>query len=167
MGFCGYRKYFPFMDNVPDDLTERVDRCGFLAGAEMTQLPSVKEYYRRNHRIEHLDIMDEVISEVSPEFLDMFRKHVNGKKMYICNMFITSAERFREMTEFVFGILDRVTERIMGDVHVYRDASGRPRIRRQDRFGGFLGERLVSAYIASYYPKTEALGMKMTGRALD
>lgn len=169
VGFCGYRKYFGFMGNTSEEeLCSLVDKhvciCGELADfGNMT----AKENYAFNHNKEDMELMEYVINDVSKDFLLPFTEFLYGKKMYTCNMFIMKREDFKEMIDYIFRILDEFTRRIGNDIigHV-EDAFKRGflrlgGVRHQARIGGYIGERLVSAYIMWKFPDALSTGIKI------
>lgn len=173
VGFCCYRKYFGFTGNTSaEELMRLVDKhgcvCGELADLGMT----AKENYTFNHNKEDMELMEYVINDVHKEFLLPFTEFLYGRKMYTCNMFIMKREDFREMMNYLFKILDEFTRRIGPDItgHV-EDAFKRGflrlgSVRHQSRIGGYIGERLVSAYIMWKFPDALATGINIVSERI-
>lgn len=173
VGFCGYRKYFAFMDDVPENLTEAIDRTGCVAGQLLDfGAMSVRQHYAYNHIIDDLELLEQVVRDVQPGFSEPLAESLDGHLMYTCNMFIVKREDFIRMMRFVFKIMDEFTGRLTKDEtpeeHVARmHKAGHTTciggVRHQSRIGGYIGERLVSAYIQHFWPHALHVGMVMTG----
>lgn len=100
--------------------------------------------------------------------------------MFTCNMFIMKRSDFIKMINFIWDVLtefnnwefsgDKTTD---ADVqkHVYDEfMKGHTRciggIKHQSRIAGYLGERLVSAYIMLNFPNAVPLGMVQTSERI-
>jgi len=177
VGFCGYRKYFRFAGNVSEDaIIKYVDNRGCITG-ELADfgLMSVKEHYEFNHNKEDLELLEYTVHDVAPEFIPDFTKFLFGHSMYTCNMFIIKKEDFLELNRFIFKIMDVFTERLLSSCTSVKDHveeafhKGLLRfgsVKHQSRIGGYLGERLVSAYIMAKFPDAYSAGMTITGNRL-
>lgn len=177
VGFCGYRKYFRFAGNVSEDaIIKYVDKRGCITG-ELADfgLMTVREHYAFNHNKEDLELLECTVHDVAPEFIPAFTKSLNGHQMYTCNMFVMKRQDFLELNRFIFSIMDAFTERLLSSCTSVNDhveeafQKGLLRfgsVQHQSRIGGYLGERLVSAYIMAKFPDAYSAGMIMTGERI-
>ena len=177
VGFCGYRKYFSFMDDITEEkIIEKIDKYGCICGklADFESM-TVREHYAFNHNKEDMELLEYVIHDIHPEFVPYFTKSMFGHKMYTCNMFIMKRVDFLEMMRFCFSILDEFTGRLLKSTTSVEDhveeafCKGLVKygsVSHQSRIGGYLGERLVSAYIMAKFPDAVSVGMSMEGEKL-
>lgn len=97
---------------------------------------SVATQYKVFHIVNDLNILREVIFELSPDYIPAFdhlMNHENGYSGY--NMFITSWNHFDRYSEWIFKILFEVERRIK--LSPYPD---------QARLFGYMSERLINVY---------------------
>lgn len=159
VGFCGYRKYFNFMDEVPEIPVLLVDN-DVIAATPVAVRPNVRGQYASCHNLEDLEIVGDIIREEHPDLWAAWQASLEDGEMYACNMFIMRREDFRRLMRTVFEILDRYLEVVGTDIE------GRVAARREDyhvgcnktstaeyqyRIGGFLGERIVNALIRNRF----------------
>jgi len=92
-------------------------------------------------------------------------------------MFIMKKDDFIEMIDFVWDVLmefnnwefegdattDEDVQRHVYDEYMKGHTTCIGGIKHQSRIGGYLGERLVSAYIMWKFPNAVPVGMKITG----
>lgn len=87
-------------------------------------------------------------------------------------MFIMKREDFLEMMKFIFRILDEFTYRLGPNIEEHvakafqRGLLKMGNIKHQSRIGGYIGERLLSAYIMAIFPDAYVAGMTITGNRL-
>ena len=183
VGFCGYRKYFSFMDDVrPDVLIPAVKKFGCLCGQKVHFTETVRQQYAWNHNICDLETLTYCAlpghdGPIDEEFNKFFDRFLDGHDMFTCNMFIMEKSDFLRMINFIWAVLTEFDNwQFSGDKtsdadvqkHVYDEfMRGHTRciggIRHQSRIAGYLGERLVSAYIMYRFPNAQPLGMIQTG----
>lgn len=189
VGFCSYRKYFKFRDNVPDipSLLEEYDAIAtkpirlrksvnnyytFYRG--MVKEFTVKEWYAMHHNIKDLDIVTEIIKEHYNDLFDDWIASLEDNKMYSYNMFIVKREDFKKMMELLFGILDKFVEvvgtgiqkRIREHTEDYHIGE-QPYMTReyQYRIGGFLGERITNAILRHMFHKIKEYDVVVSQKA--
>lgn len=158
-GFCHNRRYFYFMDDIPniDEIFETYD-CICAKPLELKM--SVKEQYALYHNIEDLYIIGGIIADKYPNCSIMWHNFINGNLFIPYNMFIMKSEDFKEYIEFIFDILDEylkivgtdITKRIEDNKDKYiKDFYPNDTVEYQYRMGGYLGERLTNLFILSKY----------------
>lgn len=97
---------------------------------------TVKTHFKRYHDVNDLYLLETIIKEKYPGFLDAFYKVLNGKRLYANNMFILKNEHFQEFMSWWFDILFEFEKRT--DLVKYTGY--------QQRIFGFLGERLLNVW---------------------
>lgn len=164
VGFCQYRKYYEFLDDVPD-LEQIVSEHGCIATDLHPLKRTVYDHYAHCFYFGDLDIMKAILYEVSPSLYPTFEKMLKGNTLYIGNMFVMPRENFLEAMEIVWACLQHylavvgkdIRQRILQHSSLYLKSKGRgAQVEHQYRFGGSLGERIMSAYIMYKFdnPKT-------------
>ena len=173
VGCCGYRKYFSFMDNVPD-IPALFGQYDAIAAMPVRVSPNVRGQYARCHNVKDLDIVSDIIQEHLPDLWPTFDRSLRMPELYACNMFILRRQDFREVVAQVFDILDRylqvagmdIEARISAnpdDYHIGMNAVSTPQY--QYRIGGFLGERIINAILRHRFHKIMHYKKVMTGKA--
>lgn len=155
IGFCQYRRYFDFMDNIPnvDEIFKEYD---IILPSKENFGCSIYNQYKQCHNIDDLnEIMDIVKNkDISVDVL------LSDNSMYCFNMFIMKKELFYEYCDFVFGICQEYLRRHniqnMEDIKnmmdenkgkYYKGSYPSNDFRYQCRIGGFLAERLLNIWI--------------------
>ena len=178
VGFCGYRKYFSFMDNVDENsIIKLINQYGCIVGQRLELKENIRQHYFYNHNITDLENLESVVNLSG--FSEFFTEYLFGHTLYPCNMFIMKREDFVEMIDFVWKTISDFiakygwTKAQLEDVMNY--VSNQNRMghtlmfggeKHQSRIGGYLAERLVSGYIAWKFTNAVAVGMKMTGERI-
>ena len=96
----------------------------------------VKIHYKVGHISEDLVILEEVIKEKYPNYLQAYKKIMNSYRLSVCNMFITNKKDYDNYMEWIFDILNEVENRL--------EISKYP---HQARVLGFMSERLLNVYL--------------------
>ncbi len=139
VGLCHYRRFLIHEDgNVIsqqeyDELLQTYD----LVTTKQVQLNnSYYDGYAVNHHIKDLIETGYVIREFYPEYHEDFERIVHGDRTYFGNMIVCKKELFDAYSEWLFGILFRVKERV--DVEHYDNY--------RKRVFGFISEILLLVY---------------------
>lgn len=103
------------------------------------QTPTVFDHYKAAPKlhVEDLKLLEEIIAERSPEYLEDWRKHIHGSKICFCNMFIMRRAIFEEYSAWLFDLLEVFMQR-WDRTHLSVEALRTP---------GHLGERLVNVFL--------------------
>lgn len=139
-GLCHYRRFF--LDEEGKLLTEKqcediLSKYDVILAKAVYHPKSYYEVYEEAHNIEDLDVTEEVLGQLYPEMLPVFREIVADKKVYSGNMFIAPKEFFREYAQWLFSIFDLVESKI--------DVSGYDAYHK--RVFGFLSEQLLYVWV--------------------
>ena len=159
IGFCHYRKYFSFMDNIPD-MDDLFKECDIVTVDRITFRKNIKEQYAACHNVDDLEIVENIIREKFPEYADAADYTFNRcNKMFQCNMFIMKKNDFLDYIKFIKSVLDEylnvvgmdINQRILDNKEKYlkniKDKPQNSEIWYQYRIGGYLGERLTNVFI--------------------
>lgn len=171
VGFCHYRKWFEFLDNIPDmDVIFKEYDVVAAVPFSFTNL-TVREHYAKYHNVEDLDIVENIIKEKFTDYYESFETVMNGRKMYPFNMFIMKKEDFLEYISFISAVLNEyvkivgtdIEKRIKDNVDKYlKSFEPNSTIEYQYRIGGYLAERLTSVFINKKFNKVKKYRVKIT-----
>jgi len=155
VGFCHYRKYFSFLDNIPD-IDEEFKRCDVILAKPIKFIMSIHDQYEKYHNIEDLDIVGEIIRDKYPEYYNIYTNFVEKNMMFPYNMFIMKKNDFLDYVSFVDGIMNEylkivgedIKKRIEDNRDKYiKDFSPNNTFEYQYRLGGYLIERLTNIFL--------------------
>lgn len=134
IGFCHYRRKFLLTDEQIQAVIE--DDIDVVVTYPILNFDSVRSQYGKDHVIEDWDIFMSVIEKMAPAYIDAARQVQNGIYYYAYNMFIMKRNLFDDYCSFIFPILKECERRIGQKDDIY-----------QNRYIGFLAERLLSVYL--------------------
>lgn len=97
---------------------------------------SVETHFKRYHDINDLNLIETILKEKYPGYLDAFYEVLNGKRLYANNMFILKDEHFQELMAWWFDVLFTFERSV--DLSKYTGY--------QQRIMGFIGERLLNVW---------------------
>ncbi len=133
VGLCHYRRRFQLSEM---DIKKLIDSdIDAVLTVPVLNVPDVVTMYRKNHIYEDWKKMTEVISERGPEYLNSL-EYIEKSHFYIpYNMFIMRKNVLDKYCEWLWPILEECEKRC-----------GVKEDRYQNRYIGFLAERLMSVY---------------------
>lgn len=122
IGFCHYRRLFCFND-FKNPIYVRKSNVSELTSIDESKLSSywkefdgiipyknycrsVRRHYEKAHNKEDLDIVEKIIKEKAPKYLDAYKSYVDGGEEYLYNMFIFKRDDFKEYGDFIFPVLE-------------------------------------------------------------
>ena len=174
IGFCHYRKFWSFMDDVPD-LEALIQEHGIIATTIHSVKGSVAEQYYRCFNFADLDIAKAIVECRYPRLWETFNAMLQGNLFYPCNMFIMKKEHFLEMMKVVNDVLDRyldivgtdLQQRILrfADVYLEKRSPKAREVAHQLRMGGNLGERVASAWVMHHFDNPATFDIFFTEKA--
>lgn len=155
IGICHYRRYFLFcksfvnigvvkylsdISHIECDETRIVNdlkRYDIILPNKDYVKQNLKDYYAINHSKQDFDILENVIKDFYPEYIDSFRHVMYYTNSYSpFNMMVCKKKLFDEYCEWLFGVLSRVEERVCLDNYTPYQA----------RIFGFMSERLLNVF---------------------
>ena len=155
VGFCHNRRYFSFLDDIPD-MDEIFSECDLVAANPRNSKINMREEYKTFHNIDDLNIVENIIDEKYPEYRVAFRSFLYGKTMFPYNMVIMKREDFLRYIKFIKDVLDDylnivgtdINKRIEENKDKYlKDFYPNNTVEYQYRIGGYLAERLTTVFI--------------------
>ena len=166
IGFCGWRKYFAWMDNVPE-LEGRVivSKAEYLGGMTM------REQYDSFSNVEDLDLLTSIIDERFADFSKAWHTALDAKTLHPYSMFVMPTDDFKRMMKLVSDLLKAWVNTVGTDIEVRIAADpkkyhvGESPVWNPDyqyRIGGELGERIISAWIDWQFPQAEQVSVNIT-----
>ena len=174
IGFCHYRRYFSFMDSIPD-MDSIFETCDAVLPAPTKCRVSVKENYGICHNKEDLDIIEEIVKEWFPAYYGAVNTAFNKNNMlFTNNMFIMKREDFLEFMTLYKNVIDRYLTYIGGDVEkrinenkdkYLKDIEDNPQnneVWYQKRIGGYVAERLLTAFVIKNFKKIKLYNINLT-----
>ena len=174
VGFCAYRKYFAFMNDVPD-MGTLFKECDAVTTTPLHFSYDVRTQYARCHNVKDLDIVSDIVKRDYPDFWPSYEHSLRQSSLYACNMFIVRRDDFRWMMKTVFDILDKYLDVVGTDIEVRIQSHpqdyhlGRPKtgvVGYQYRIGGFLGERIVNALLRYRFKRIKHYDKIITAQPL-
>lgn len=170
VGFCGYRKYFAFMDDVPN-LAALVNKHGAIATTPYKVKGSVYSHYGRCFCFADIDVLKAIMFEEEPSLYNTFEIMLESQYLYTCNMFVMHKRDFFYLMDIIRRLLSTwllvvgtdIRQRIIDHSEVYLKRNGiMGTVPHQYRIGGNLGERIVSAFIYHYFPDVKTYDIRIT-----
>ena len=170
VGFCHYRKYFSFLDDIPnmDEIFKHVD---VITAKPLILKQSIKNHYKNCHNIEDLYIVGGILADKYPEYSKVWSTFINKNIMFPYNMFIMKKEDFIEYITFITNVLDEyvnivgndIEKRIENNKEKYlKNIYPNSEIDYQYRIGGYLAERLTNVFIIKKFRKIKAYKVELT-----
>ena len=170
VGFCHYRKYFNFLDNIPN-VDETFSQYDCIVAKPIIFKTSIREHYKIFHNIEDLKTIENIIDEKYKEYSDAFKTFFKGKIFIPYNMFIMKKEDFLEYVEFINNVLNdyldivgkNIYKRIVDNKDKYlKDFYPNNTIEYQYRIGGYLAERLTNVFMIKKFKKLKTYPVIIT-----
>lgn len=144
VGLCHYRRQFILSDEEIEMLPQ-TDIDVILPVPSICQ-PSVGDNYRERHSRQDWEHLLELIQDKYPEFYDLamqlWESPYFGNLYYTCNMFIMKKEILNDYCDWLFPILLEMEQ-----------FGGEKEDPYQNRYLGFISERLMSLYFVYYRDK--------------
>lgn len=133
VGLCHYRRHFDLNEDLLNELT--ASDIDVVLTVPILDFPNVREIYIHDHIKDDWEVMLEAIKKIHPEYLESADELQNGVFYYGYNMLIAKKEILDVYCEWLFPILFYCEEKCKQKEDVY-----------QNRYIGFLAERLLSIY---------------------
>ncbi len=146
--FCGlvhYRRYFSGNEIFGDfsilsknDIETTMSNIDIIVPKKRNYyIESIRSHYNNAHYKEDLDALENIIKELSPEYLNAFDTIMKRRSLYIFNMFVMRKEHFNAYCNWLFELLFELEKRV--EISNYDNY--------QSRIFGFLSERLLNVWI--------------------
>ena len=133
VGMCHYRRHFRLNEEEISILFD--EGYDVILTVPIIHYPDVFTQYSHVHEPDDWKVMVSGVEEISPEYSDTLDRIEKGQFYCGYNMMITRRDIFDKYCEWVFPILE------------YCERECKPRTDKyQNRFVGFLAERLLTTY---------------------
>lgn len=132
-GLCHYRRHFDLNEELLNEIA--VSDIDVVLTVPILNYPSVREMYLHDHLEADWDVMMEAIEKLHPKYKESAEKLQEGVYYYGYNMFIAKKEILDAYCQWLFPVLFYCEERCGHKEDIY-----------QNRYIGFLAERLLSIY---------------------
>ena len=167
IGMFHYRRYYNFMDEVPN--IEKIFSYGFkvlLNRRFPLQYRGVpkgnREFYKIWHNVDDFDLMGKIVKENYPQYADGWDTMANATWIYPSSLFIMPKDLFKEYISFALDVMDKFNdargchtpEEWIAYVEAHKDEYVRPQhpyydVKMQSRVIGYLVERCLAAFLMS------------------
>ena len=170
VGFCHNRRYFNFLDDVPD-IDELFKSIDCIIAKPIVFKKSNKAQYASCHNIEDLYIIGGILADKYPKYTKAFKAVMNSKVFIPYNMFIMKREDFLEYIKFIKDVLDDYIEIVGSDImkriennkdKYLKEMYPNSTFEYQYRIGGYLAERLTNIFITSKFKTLRAYPIIVT-----
>lgn len=171
IGFCQYRKYFNFLNAVPD-IAEIIEKQGAITTVPLDLKMSMYEQFGSWGNIEDLQLCTKIIKKRHPDFIEAWDAALQNRNLHAGTMYIVKREDFKELIALMWDVVNTWIKTI-GDIdkHVKKNASkynmalAGPEYHR--RVGGSFAERIASAWIDWKFPKAATFPMVITQEKVE
>lgn len=170
VGFVQYRKYFSFLDDVPD-IAKVIDEHGAITPTPVDIGMQMHGQWGSWGNIEDLDLITQIVHEKYPEFAQSWDSHLNIRTMHPGSLHIMRTEDWREMVDVAWDVANEFWKRIGGDIDkrirknpskYHLDEMEGTDLPNERRVGGNICERVVSAWIDWKFPNAAQYPMVIT-----
>ena len=170
VGFCHYRRYWWFLDDIPD-FDKYFKDHGAIAVTPKKFNITVLEQYERFHNSDDLLLCGDIIREKAPQYEGIYSQFIKQRGFFPFNMLIMKKDDFLAYMEFMNTILDTYVDIVGTDIYKriksnreFYLKSGDPgnKPEYQYRIGSFLGERLTNVFLMKNFKKICAFDWILT-----
>lgn len=173
IGFCHYRRYFEFIDNIPD-IDRIFEEYDVIMPTPIKMYMTINKQYGKCHNIDDLNIIQKIINEWYPNYSEITNKVFNDYILFTNNMFIMKRNDFLEFFSFYKNIMDRYLTYIGNDIDkrieenkskYFKNFSYAPQnneVWYQKRIGGYIAERLLTVFVFKKFKNIKTYDIKLT-----
>lgn len=175
VGFCQYRRYFDFYDNVPN-LDEIFQEHDIITARPIYLLYPLETHYSIFHNVEDLNLLDTIINEkCGSTVFNKWRIYRHMNVFFTNNMFIMKKDDFVKYMEFMIPIVKSfIVKRgwesysdavkwVENHKNLYlKDFYPNETVDYQSRMMAYVIERLTSFYIISTFIRPKMYDIKIT-----
>lgn len=164
VGFCQYRKYFDFLNDIPD-IDEIFKEHDIILTTPIGFKSSILTQYTLSHNMGDLLLLKECLRQKFPQYVQDFNSFIGGKRMYACNLFIMKKEDFMKYCNFIWKTITHFMKmsgiknyedtvlRVLRDKWYEKKVYPNNTIDYQARFMAYLIERLTNIYVMHNFKK--------------
>jgi len=172
IGFCHYRRYFGFMDDVPA-IGKLIEQYGAITTKPEDLGMTMRQQYGTWGNVEDLDIATQIINEKYPDFARAWNRSLNSRLLHVGSLSIMKLEDWQEMTAIMWDVADELLKRIGGDIE--KRVKENPEayhlaqfgLIHERRVGGQMAERINSAFVDWKFPNAVKVPMVYTHEKIE
>lgn len=170
VGFCHYRRYFSFLDNIPN-MDNEFANCDCLVRKPLKFQLSIRDQYAANHNVEDLDRLGEILKTYFPDYYQKYTEFINGDILIPCNMFIMKKDDFLKYASFMKNVMKEYFWHFGIDCKKRVDENKEKYIKTvyptdtveyQERIFAFIFERLTNVYIFKTFKNIRCFDVVIT-----
>ena len=172
IGFCHYRRYFGFMNAVPD-IASTIEKHGAITTIPADLLMTMRQQYATWGNPEDLQIATEIINEKYPDFAKAWNRSLDSKKMRLGTLSIMRTEDWKEMLAVMWDVANELLKRIGGDIEKrVRENQEAYKVEKfglthELRVGGQMAERINSAWMDWKFPNAAQFPLAVTQEKIE
>ncbi len=144
-GFSHYRRYFAgnlkfknFSILSKEEIENILNNYDIIVPKKRKYyIETIRSHYKNAHYIKDLNLLEEIIKNIYPKYLNDFYSVMNKKSLHLYNMFIMNTDLYNKYCLWLFTLLFELEKKI--NILEYD--------KYQSRVFGFLSERLFNVWI--------------------
>ena len=172
IGFCHYRRYFGFMNDVPN-LAEVIEKHGAITTKPFDLGIPMHDQYGTWGNTEDLDMATEIINEKYKDFAPAWNASLKSRYMHLGTLFILKRDDFLELLDVMWTVANEYLKRIGGDID--KRVKDNPEVYHlkefglfhERRVGGQFAERINSAWMDWKFPNAVKFPLVITRDKID
>jgi hypothetical protein len=172
IGFCHYRRYFGFMDAVPD-IAATIEKHGAITTFPIDLQMTMRQQYATWGNPEDLAIATQIINEKYPDFAPYWNRSLESKRFRVGTMSIMRTEDWKEMLAVMWDVANELLKRLGGDIEKrVRDNAETYKVEKyglthEMRIGGQMAERINSAWMDYKFPNAAQFPLTVTHEKIE
>lgn len=172
IGQCQYRRYFGFMDNLPD-IAAVIEQHGAITTEPEDLGMTIRQQYATWGNPDDLEICTQIISEKYPDFYESWCRALGSKWMHLGSLSIMRTDDWKQMQAMAWDICQEYLKRIGGDIDKRIKENpeayhlGQFNAKHEERVGGQFMERINSAFVDWKFPSALCVNLRVTSEKID
>ena len=164
IGFCQYRKYFDFMDVVPD-LAATIEKHGAITTTPLDMQTTMRDQFASWGNVADIDLVTDIISTKHPDFAEAWQNALESHYLHLGTMYIVKRDDFKELVALMWAVVNEFLNRVGGDIEKHIAECPMELLDPDDyiRVGGSIAERIASAWMDWKYPQAAQYDLIVTG----
>lgn len=170
VGFCHYRRYYEFMDDVPN-IEELFNEYDTIIRTPLQLKLTNLEQYALCHNIEDINLLGEILKDKFNEYYAAYNAFINSRIFIPCNMFIMRKEDFLKYTSLMKEVMKEYFWRwgidfrnkvVENEEKYLKNAYPNSSISYQERVFSFVFERLTNVFIFKNFKRLKMYNVVVT-----
>lgn len=170
VGICQYRRYFNFLDNVPD-INEIFKEHDIIVRSPQQTKASNLIQYAVYHNVDDLNLLGDILKENHFEYYETYKRFIKMNIMIPCNMFIMKSEDFIKLIKLSKEIVKEYCWRkgidfnkiVLENKNKYlKKTYPNNTVEYQSKILTYILERLTNIFIFKNFKKIKTFGAIIT-----